>query len=158
LARRWGASPDKARLAGLLHDAGRRFSPPQLARFARGRRLRVPNISEILALDPMLLHAYVSEYLARTEFNVNDTEILNAIRRHTLGDRRLSLLDRILYVADATSLDRSHASAAETRALAFTDLDAALKNCVAEKLIHATSRHAWLHPLTIHLWNSLAPL
>ena len=158
LARRWGANPDKARLAGLLHDAGRRFSPHQLARFARGRRLNVPNMNEIIALDPMLLHAYASEHLARTEFGVADKEVLSAIRRHTLGDRKLSLLDKILYVADATSIDRTHASAAQTRALAYTDLDSALKNTVAEKLIHATSRHAWLHPLTIHLWNSLAPL
>jgi len=160
LARRWGADADKARLAGLLHDAGRRFSPPQLARFARGRRriLNVPNINEILALDPMLIHAYASAYLARTEFGVADKEVLSAIRRHTLGDKRLSLLDKILYVADATSIDRTHASAARTRALAYNDLDLALKNCVAEKLIHAVSRHAWLHPLTIHLWNSLAPL
>ncbi|MBI5246975.1 MAG: bis(5'-nucleosyl)-tetraphosphatase (symmetrical) YqeK [Elusimicrobia bacterium] len=158
LARRWGANPDKARLAGLLHDAGRRFTPPQLARFARVRRLKVPNLSEIIALDPMLIHAYASEYLARTEFGIADKEVLSAIRRHTLGDKRMNLLDKILYVADATSIDRTHPNASKIRALAYNDLDAALRSSVAEKLIYTTSRHAWLHPLTVHLWNSLAPL
>ena len=110
----------------------------------------------VAALDPMLLHAYVSEDLARREFGVFDPEVLGAVRRHTLGDRRLGLLDRILYVADACSLDRAHATARATRALAFSDLDAALKRCVADKLIHAVSREAWVHPLTISLWNSLA--
>ncbi len=156
LARRWGADPVKARLAGLLHDAGRRYPPHELARYARRRRLKVPEKAAILEHSPMLLHAYVSEDLAQREFGVSDHEILCAIRRHTLGDRRLTLLDRILYVADASSLDRTHASARATRALAFTNLNSALKLCVRAKLAHAASREAWIHPLTATLWKSLA--
>ncbi len=156
LARRWGANPVKARLAGLLHDAGRRYRPHELARYARQRRLAVPERAIILALDPMLLHAYVSADLARREFGVHDAEVISAIKHHTLGARRMSLLDKILYVSDASSLDRTHATSASTRALAFVDLDAAIKRCVGEKLAHAVSREAWLHPLTITLWNSLA--
>jgi len=156
LARRWGADPVKARLAGLLHDAGRRYPPNELARYARQRRLAVPERAIILDLAPMLLHAYVSADIARREFGVTDPETLGAIRRHTLGDRRLGLLDKILYVADACAIDRTHATSAATRALAFDDLDAALKRCIADKLLHAVSRDAWLHPLTVKLWNSLA--
>jgi nicotinate-nucleotide adenylyltransferase len=158
LARRWGAPPDKARLAGLLHDMGRRFRPSQLAVYVKKNHLKVPERETIIDLDPMLLHAYVSEDLARKESFTDDAEILQAVRRHTLGDEKLSLLDKILYVADAASLDRSHSSAAATRALAFNDLDAALRVCVREKLNHALSRDAWLHPLTINLWNSLPAL
>lgn len=156
LARRWGADPVKARLAGLLHDAGRRYHPDELARYARQRRLAAPERAIILDLAPMLLHAYVSADLARREFGVTDPEILNAVRHHTLGDRRMGLLDRIIYVADACAIDRTHPTSAATRALAFDDLDAALKRCIADKLLHAVSRDAWLHPLTVNLWNSLA--
>lgn len=158
LARRHGADPGKARLAGLLHDIGRRYRPDELARYARRRRLKVPELKTLLRLDPMLMHAFASADIARREFGVADKDILGAIRRHTLGDRHLNLIDKILYVADASSLDRSHSSAAATRSLAFTDLDAALARCVAEKINHAISREAWLHPLTVHLWNSLARL
>ncbi len=158
LARRHGASPEQARLAGLLHDAGRRFRPDALARYARRRRLKIPSKAKILALDPMLAHAYASEDLARREFGVTDPAVLGAIRRHTLGDRRLSLLDRVLYVADACSADRAHPSAFASRRLAFDDLDGALRRCVAEKIAHAVGREAWLHPLTVTLWNSLASL
>lgn len=156
LARRWDADPVKARLAGLLHDAGRRYPPHELARYARRRRLKAPLRELILALEPMLLHSYVSEDLARREFGVADPEVLVAVRRHTLGGRRLGLLDKILYVADACAYDRTHATSAATRTLAFDDLDAALKRCIAEKIAHAVSRDAWLHPLTVNLWNSLA--
>lgn len=156
LARRHGADASAARLAGLLHDAGRRFPPPVLAEEVRRRRLKVPHGALTAALEPMLLHAHVSEDLARREFGVSDPAVLSAVRKHTLGDPVMSLLDKVLYVADACSADRDHPGVDETRALAFTDLDAAFTRCLADKLAHALSRRAWLHPLTIELWNSLA--
>jgi nicotinate-nucleotide adenylyltransferase len=156
LARRHGEDAPKARLAGLLHDAGRRFPPPLMAEYALKRRLRVPERELTAALEPMLLHAHISEDLARREFGVADEAVLSAIRKHTLGDPRMSPLDKVLYVADACSADRRHPGAAKTRALAFDDLDAAFERCLADKLHHAIARRAWLHPLTIELWNILA--
>ena len=156
LARRHGQDAAKARLAGLLHDAGRRFSPPLMAEYARKRRLKVPQRDLTAALEPMLLHAFISEDLARREFGVEDAAVLSAIRKHTLGDPRMSVLEKVVYVADACSADRSHDGVERTRALAFEDLDAAFERCLADKLAHALARRAWLHPLTIELWNFLA--
>lgn len=156
LARRHGEDPAKARLAGLLHDAGRRFSPPLMAEYVRTHRVKVPEGALTAALEPLLLHAFISEDLARREFQVRDEAVLSAVRRHTLGDLGMSRLDRVVYVADACSLDRVHPGVEKTRALAFGDLDAAFERCLGEKLAHALARGAWLHPLTIKLWNSLA--
>ena len=156
LARRHGADAGRARLAGLLHDAGRRMTVPLMAEYARKRRLKAPKLGLTAGLEPLLLHAHISEDLARREFGVDDLEVLSAVRKHTLGDPEMSLLDKVVYVADACSFDRRHHGAAETRALAFADLDAALARCVADKLAHALSRGAWLHPLTVTLWNRLA--
>jgi len=156
LARRHGVDAGQARLAGLLHDAGRRFPPPLMPAYVRRRRLRVPHGAQTAALQPMLLHAYISEDLARREFGVRDEAVLSAVRKHTLGDPRMTALDKVLYVADACSADRVHAGVERTRALAFTDLDAAFRRCVRDKLAHALERGAWLHPATIELWNSLA--
>ncbi|HXT02019.1 MAG TPA: bis(5'-nucleosyl)-tetraphosphatase (symmetrical) YqeK [Elusimicrobiota bacterium] len=156
LARRHGLDEGKARLAGLLHDAGRRFPPPLLAEYVRKRRLKIPEGALTAALEPMLLHAYVSEDLARGEFGVRDAEVLSAVRKHTLGDLEMSPLDKAVYVADACSADRRHPGVDETRELAFGDLDAAFERCLADKLSDALRRRAWLHPLTIELWNILA--
>ncbi len=156
LARVHGADPEAARLAGLLHDMGRRFDPAGVARYVKARRVGVPLRAKVLAYEPMLAHAYVSADLARRRFSIEDASILDAVRGHTLGSARMSLLDKVLYVADACSLDRTHAGAERTRALAFKNLDAALKRCVADKLAHARAREAWIHPLTLRLWNSLA--
>ena len=156
LARRHGADARKARFAGLLHDIGRRMTPAKMAAYARRRRLKVPRLEETCRLGPLLLHAHVSADLARREFKILDSEVLSAIRKHTLGDLRLGLLDKIVYVADACSHDRRHPASSGIRALAFIDLDAALKLCVAAKLQHALSRGAGLHFLTESLWNRLA--
>ena len=156
LARRHGEDPEKARLAGLLHDAGRCFAPPLMAEYARKRRLKVPERDLTAALEPLLLHAHISEDLARREFGVADETVLSAIRKHTLADRIMSTLDKVVYVADACSSDRRHPGVARTRALAFDDLDAAFERCLADKLSFAIARRAWLHPLTLELWNILA--
>ena len=156
LARRHGQDAAKARLAGILHDAGKRFSPPMMAEYARKNRLNIPQREKTAALEPMLLHAYISEDLAKKEFNVNDGAVLSAIRKHTLGDVKMTTLDIVVYVSDACSADRSHPGVSKTRALAFDDLDAAFLRCLTDKLSHALARGAWLHPLTIQLWNFLA--
>lgn len=151
LARRWGLDEEKARLAALLHDAGRMLPPPALVEAARG----APLWSETARRDPILLHAYASQRLARTRFGVKDPEVLGAVRKHTLGDKVMRPLDRLLYVADACSRDRSYPGVEALRRLAFKDLDAAFKACVAAKLRSAVDAGRWLHPATVELWNSL---
>jgi len=63
--------------------------------------------------------------------------------------------DGLLYVADACSEDRSHPAAARLRALAFRDLDGALRGCMREKMDYVAEDGGWLHPLAQKAWNSL---
>lgn len=155
LARRWGLDASRALLAGLLHDCGRTLPVSRMPGYAQRRRLKAPGLPDILRHNPLLLHAYISADLARRRFAVEDPLILGAIRNHTLGARRMSPLDRLLYVADSSSEDRGHAEAKAIRAQAFQDLDEAFRAAVRNKIRHALSSGSWLHPLTVSLWNSL---
>jgi nicotinate (nicotinamide) nucleotide adenylyltransferase len=155
LARRWGADEERALLAGLLHDCGRSVAVPKMGAYARKRRLPVPHREKTASLQPIALHAHISEDLARRRFGVRDEEVLSAIRKHTLGDAKMALLDRVVYVADACSEDRDYPEAEEYRKLAFDDLDEALKACVGNKLRYCLEQDAWIHPLTLNAWNSL---
>ncbi|MBI5240903.1 MAG: bis(5'-nucleosyl)-tetraphosphatase (symmetrical) YqeK [Elusimicrobia bacterium] len=155
LARRWGEAPRRAALAALLHDCGRLMRKRGQARHARARRLKVPLLAEVIRRQPGLLHAYVGEDLARRRFGCGDEAVLRAVRSHTLGAPGMSLLERILYVADAVSEDRDHPKAGPLRRLAFRDLDAAFAACLSAKLRHALERGGWLHPLSVDLWNRL---
>ncbi|MBI4371232.1 MAG: bis(5'-nucleosyl)-tetraphosphatase (symmetrical) YqeK [Elusimicrobia bacterium] len=156
LARRHDENPDKARLAGLLHDLGRGMRASDMPGYCRRRRLKIPEMARIVAENPLLLHAYVSEDLARRELGVADPAVLSAVRAHTFGAARMSRLDRLLYTADACEPGRAHAGATAARRLASRDLDAAFARCVAAKLRHARGRGGWIHPVTVKLWNSLA--
>lgn len=156
LAERWGLDAEKAILAGLLHDCGRAIAVPEMPAFARRNKIRAPNFAGIARHNPLLVHAYISSYLARRQFHVEDPEILSAIGKHTLGGLKMSTFDRLLYIADAASYDRAFPGAVELRAAAFRDLDLAFKRCVKMKIDHARSQGAWLHPLTAQLWKTLA--
>lgn len=100
LAKKWGADREKAHLAGLLHDMAKEKSTP-------------------------LNHAKDGAKMAARIFGIKDKEILSAVAQHTLGAPRMSLLSKILYVADSGSPDRKYAAAYAVRKLAFKDLDAA---------------------------------
>lgn len=155
LALRWNLDAGKARLAGLLHDCGRAMSVSQMPRYALKRGLKAPLRSQIIARNPLLLHAYIGKDIARRRFKVRDPEILSAIQKHTLGGRRMAALDRLIYVADAASPDRVHPAAAKARALAFKNLDSAFALCAFTKIKRIESSDGWRHPLTLELWNAL---
>lgn len=155
LAKRWGLDPDRARLAGLLHDLGRSVPVGKMPAYARRRRLKVPALSGIIKNHPILLHAYISEDLARRRFGIKDEEILAAVRRHTLGDASMSRLDRLLFVADACSADRRFPGVERLRRSAFKDLDRAFAAVVRNKLDYVRGSDQWVHPMAMRLWNSL---
>ncbi|MBI5625347.1 MAG: bis(5'-nucleosyl)-tetraphosphatase (symmetrical) YqeK [Elusimicrobia bacterium] len=152
LAERHGLDRQKAALAGLLHDCGRCMTPKQMVARARAWKVLAPRREDLIRRAPKLLHSYLSAELSRRRFGVDDPEILSAVRKHTLGGATMSPLDRLLYVADAVSEDRTHPGAAGLRSLAFRDLDAALAACLEAKVAHARSAGSWLHPLSHSLW------
>jgi len=155
LARRWGYDPERARLAGLLHDLGRSVPLAKMPDYTRSRRLKVPALAGIIKNHPILLHAYISEDLARRRFGIEDEEILAAVRRHTLGDVKMSRLDKLLFVADACSADRRFPSVEKLRRLGFKNLDRAFAAVVRNKLDYVRGGDLWVHPMARRLWNSL---
>ena len=128
LARRWGADPEKAALAALLHDSAKELPKEvQLQIFADNAI-----IAENAPARPAAIwHGIAAAILAQTQWGVTDSEILSAIRCHTTGKPEMSLLDKILYLADMTSAERDWAGVEELRKLEMEDLDKAL--CVALK-------------------------
>ncbi|OGS01047.1 MAG: nicotinate (nicotinamide) nucleotide adenylyltransferase [Elusimicrobia bacterium RIFCSPLOWO2_12_FULL_59_9] len=155
LAERHGADLEKAAAAALLHDAGRSLTLPRMIAYARRHKIKAPLKEEVIARCPILLHAYVGAHMAETEMGVSDPEILSAIRRHSLGDLRMSPLDKIIFVADAASEDRAFAGAARLRKIAFQNIDRAMRETVRMKLAYVKSRGGWIHPLGKKLWRKI---
>ncbi len=105
LAENWGADPAKTRLAALLHDCAKNLDAGAMTAFS-------DDGSGILAVQ----HAFAGAALAKSEYGVEDEGILAAIRHHCTGEARMSLMDKIVYLADITEPTRDFPGVEEIRA------------------------------------------
>jgi predicted HD superfamily hydrolase involved in NAD metabolism len=119
LAIRHGADARKARLSGMLHDLARLWSRERLLDEAQQRGLRIDPFEE---RHPIVLHARLGAELARERFGVDDEDVLDAIRLHTLGAPEMALLTEIVYLADALEPGRSYPDRAALERLAFENV------------------------------------
>lgn len=124
LAMRYGCNLDQAELAGLLHDCARQFDNQTIYEKCLEKGLEITGDEE---KNKVLLHAKYGRYMAEYKYGINDPEILSAIEFHTTGRADMSVLEKILYIADYIEPRRYKADNLEyMRKLAFTDLDEAL--------------------------------
>lgn len=155
LARMFNLDVEKARLAGLLHDAAKCFPNEKLLEIIKEH---IPEVHECELLNYKTLHAPVSAYLAKTKFNVTDVEILDAIRWHTLGRCGMSNFEKIIFLADKIE--------ARTRDLTFRNecmellkenngLDKALFKCFEATIKSLVDRRLAICHITIDVYNEL---
>ncbi len=112
LARHHTLDVEKAGQAGLMHDLAKYFKPQRLLDIARQERLPVDPVDEA---NPHLLHAEVGAIVARDEFGIEDEDVLQAIRNHTLGCPGMGALSCVVFLAD--SLEPGRGDTPELHAL-----------------------------------------
>lgn len=94
-------------------------------------------ISEIERKNPSLLHAKLGAYLAKDKYDIEDEEILMAIRSHTTGRPGMSLLEKIVYIADYMEPGRKELpNMMDVRHLAFEDIDKCLYRILRDSLVY----------------------
>ncbi len=146
LAMRYGYDIDKAELAGLLHDCGKRFSDDIILK--KCEKKKIPMTDEQKKV-PAVLHANYGAWLARHKYQIEDEEILNAILYHTTGKPDMTTLEKILYVADYMEPRRSKApDLARIRLLAFQDLDETVYQILKSTLEYLEEKGGNVHPTT----------
>ena len=149
LAQKYGADPEKAYTAGILHDIMKN-SPPE-------EQLSIMDQAGIILTaderaNPKLWHAMAAEAYARTVLQVRDADILQAIRYHTTARAGMSVLEKVLYIADFISADRDYNGVEGMRAAAEISLEAAMlegmRFCITDlvqsgQVIHTDSVEAY---------------
>lgn len=151
LAMRYGSNIDNARIAGLLHDCAKCLSDEK--RLSLCKKNHIP-VTDLERKNPFLLHAKVGAYLAREKYGIKEPDILNAIRSHTTGRKNMSLLEKIVFIADYIEPGRKNApNLFEVRKLAFVDIDCALLKILGDTLQYLRASGGDIDPMTEETWR-----
>ncbi len=130
----YGADVEKALIAGFLHDCAKSMSHEEQVKICEKNNIEM---TEVERKNHSLLHAKVGMYLARTKYDVYDTDILNAIRWHTTGREDMSLLEKIIYIADFIEPNRKPLEDMDTiRKEAYSDIDRCLAHILHNSVIY----------------------
>ena len=128
LAQKYSSNTEKAFLAGLLHDITKNFSEEsQLQLFNEFGII----LTELEKNAPKLWHAMLGAAYIEKKLNITDKDIINAVRYHTTARKNMSLLEKIIYLADFTSEERDYDGVDEMR----KNVDISLEKAMSEALI-----------------------
>ncbi|HGF8240928.1 TPA: bis(5'-nucleosyl)-tetraphosphatase (symmetrical) YqeK [Enterococcus faecium] len=149
LAKKYGASPEKTSIAALTHDYAKE-RPDEEFKMVIVRDGFDP---ELLNYNNAIWHGLVGASFVERELGIIDAEILHAIRVHTTGAAKMSLLDKIIYVADYIEPGRDFPGVQDARAIAWADLDEAVAFETKHTLAHLLAQEQQIYPKTIETYN-----
>ena len=146
LAMRYESDVKKAEVAGLLHDCAKCISNEKKLTMCQKYNI---NVNEVEQKNPFLLHAKLGSFLAMKKYKVTDKDIINAILNHTTGRPEMSLLEKIVFVADYIEPNRIQApNLVLIRKTAFIDLDKSVLMILGDTLNYLDSITEAIDPIT----------
>ncbi len=150
LAKKHNADIDKAYLAGLLHDIKKEEPHSSMKVMAIQSGM---DISYEETQTPALWHGPAGACFIKNQLGITDTDVLNAVRYHTAGRDKMSVTEKIVYLGDLTSQDRSYKDVEKYRKAAFDDLDNAMYLALKYSVEETLGKCGLLPPCTIRGYN-----
>lgn len=142
----------RAETAGLLHDCAKCMDNDKKIKICEKNNIPY---SSFEASHPYLLHGKVGAYIARKKFNIQDEDILQAITWHTTGRPEMSLLEKIIFIADYIEPSRNPIPELdEIRQLAFIDIDKAMEKILSNTLKFLEAKGNPIDQMTRTTYNS----
>ena len=146
LAMCYDIDTERAETAGLLHDCAKCLSNDKKVSLCKKQSIEI-NMTE--AKNPFLLHAKAGAYLAEYKYGIRDEDILNAVRYHTTGRPGMSMLEKIVFIADYIEPGRKQAPGLPAvRKQAFQDLDQALIQILRDTMRYLQDTNAPFDPMS----------
>ena len=144
---------EKAAVAGLIHDYAKERSAEEFKRVIIAKKMD----PDLLNWGNFIWHGEVGAEIIQDELKITDEEILNAVRRHTIGAVQMTTLDNIVYVADYVEPERDFPGANYAREVAFADLDDGVRYETQHTLQYLLENNQKIYPaaiLTYNQWNA----
>ena len=150
MAEHFGADTEKTAIAGLLHDCAKEFSHNELYCLCDKYNITLDPVSQE---NPALLHGYVGAEIARECYGIDDADIYDAIYFHTVGKPDMSLMTKIIYIADIVEPGRKFDGVQNIRNLLEDDIDKALVLQIDGTIRTLLSKGVMIHTNTIDTRN-----
>lgn len=152
LADKYGADVHKAEIAGILHDITKEMPFDDQLQMIESNGII---LSDIKKTAPKLWHSISGFLYIKNELGIIDEDILNAVRYHTTGRKNMSLLEKVIFVADFTGAERDYNGVDVMRKKADKSLEEAMLFGVSFSIIDLTERQLTIDPNTFELYNQL---
>jgi predicted HD superfamily hydrolase involved in NAD metabolism len=154
LARKYNCDAKKAEIAAIFHDYAKFRPKEEMKEIIISQKMP----EDLLLHSSELWHAPVGAYLVKTEVGITDSEILNAITYHTTGRVNMTLLEKIIFLADYIEPGRSFPGVEEVRETAESNLEEALYQALRNTIAFLLRRKQLVYPETIHTYNDIVTL
>lgn len=151
LAMRYDCDINRAYLAGLLHDCAKCMSHDERLHYCEKHDMEVTDIEK---QNPALLHAKVGAEMCRRKYDIKDEEICSAVRFHTTGRPGMTILEKIIFIADYLEPHREEAEDLPiVRKQVFCDIDEALRTILKDTLLYLDGTDKVIDPMTMQTYQ-----
>ena len=144
LAEKYGCDKEKAETAALFHDMFRSTPVEVLNMYVRQLELDTAYLD-----NANLAHGPIAAIIMKRDYGIEDQDLLNAVKYHTTGRAGMSVLEKVIYLADAIEPGRNYPDVDKARALAETSLEEACLFSMEHSINYIRERGLFLHEDTI---------
>ena len=149
LAKTYNADIEKCKVAALLHDICKEMDMEYIKNICKDNFMN--ELSEEDLENNEILHGFAGSYYVKNELGIDDKEILSAIKYHTVGAKNMTLVEKIVYIADAIEYGRNYPSVVKIREETFKNLDRGILMEIEHKEKYLESIGKKSHPNTDEL-------
>lgn len=152
LAKKYKVDINQAQTAAILHDCAKFKDRINLLKMASKFDIIIDNV---MNHDMELIHGPLGAKIAELEYDVEDIEVINAIRYHTTGRENMTMLDKIIYISDYIEPRRNFKGVEKVRQLAFIDIDSSVLLAIEDTIRFLIEKGRVIHLDTINARNDL---
>ncbi|TQQ85651.1 HD domain-containing protein [Peptacetobacter hominis] len=151
MAKLYGADEEKAYIAGMVHDCAKYFNKEKRDYYVDKYHIEMDDMEK---RSGALAHSVIGAYVTKYIFEIDDEEILGAVRYHTTGNVNMSLMEKIIYLADVIEVGRDYPGVDELRELVYSGkLDEALLKSFDNTISLMIKKGNTIHPRSVAARN-----
>ena len=152
LAKKYGADEEKAAIAGILHDITKENTKEEQLQIMTDGGIILDDVQKI---SSKLWHGISGSVYMRDKLDITDEDILNAVKYHTTGRAGMSVLEKVIFVADFTSEERDYSGIRTIRKKANKSLEEAMLYGLQFTLKDLSKRALIIHPDALACYNEI---